>query len=54
MDTDITLRILRDPPLGRVWNRTVGLHFVIFKLCEVIAEEGPLVTKFVQLAGKLF
>jgi len=52
MDPEVTLHILRNPPLGHFWNRTVGLHFVIFKLCEDIAEEGPLVTKFVQLARK--
>jgi len=52
MDLEITLYILRNPSLGRVLNGTVGLHFVIFKLWGDIAEEGPLVTKFVQLAGK--
>lgn len=49
MDPETTLHILSNPPLGRVLNRTVGLHFVIFKLCGDIAEERPFVTRFVQL-----
>ena len=53
MGPEFTLHLLRTPPLGRVLNRTVGLHFIIFKLREDISEEGPapLVTKFVQLTG---